>query len=99
MHRDRIMPAIALLNKELEVINVDNGTDYRRRTLEQVELYLRPLGEKADAEMTWVISLIDEIRSARAEIGVPHTLAGLGAGHATDAVSAELDRVVAEAGR
>ena len=29
MHRDRIMPAIALLNKELEIINVDNGTDYR----------------------------------------------------------------------
>jgi cell division protein ZapE len=52
MHRDRIMPAIALLNKELEIINVDNGTDYRRRTLEQVELYLRPLGEKADAAMT-----------------------------------------------
>jgi cell division protein ZapE len=52
MHRDRILPAIALLNKELEVINVDNGTDYRRRTLEQVELYLRPLGPKADAAMT-----------------------------------------------
>jgi cell division protein ZapE len=52
MHRDRILPAIALLNKELQIINVDNGTDYRRRTLEQVELYLRPLGAKADAAMT-----------------------------------------------
>ena len=52
MHRDRIMPAIDLLNKSLDVINVDNGTDYRRRTLEQVELYLRPLGDKADAAMT-----------------------------------------------
>jgi cell division protein ZapE len=46
------LPAIALLNKELQIINVDNGTDYRRRTLEQVELYLRPLGAKADAAMT-----------------------------------------------
>jgi cell division protein ZapE len=52
MHRDRILPAIALLNAHLEVISVDNGTDYRRRTLEQVNLYHTPLGVKADTEMT-----------------------------------------------
>jgi cell division protein ZapE len=51
MHRDRIMPAIALLNQELDVINVDNGTDYRRRTLEQVDLYHCPMGDQADAAM------------------------------------------------
>ena len=44
LHRDRILPAIALLKDKLEVINVDNGTDYRRRTLEQVKLYHTPLG-------------------------------------------------------
>ena len=52
MHRDRILPAIALLNAHLEVLSVDNGTDYRRRTLEQVNLYHTPLEAKADAEMT-----------------------------------------------
>ncbi len=52
MHRDRILPAITLLNAHLEVLSVDNGTDYRRRTLEQVNLYHTPLGAKADAEMT-----------------------------------------------
>ena len=31
LHRDRILPAIALLNEKLEVISVDNGVDYRRR--------------------------------------------------------------------
>ena len=51
LHRDRILPAIDLLNRQLEVINVDNGTDYRRRTLEQVKLYHCPLGEEADAAM------------------------------------------------
>ena len=51
MHRDRIMPAIALLNANLHVLSVDNGTDYRRRTLEQVNLYHTPLGEKADELM------------------------------------------------
>jgi cell division protein ZapE len=42
LHRDRILPAIALLNERMEVVNVDNGTDYRRRTLEQVKLYHCP---------------------------------------------------------
>jgi len=51
LHRDRILPAIALLNQQLEVINVDNGTDYRRRVLEQVDLYHTPLGAQADAAM------------------------------------------------
>lgn len=52
LHRDRILPAIDLLNARLEVINVDNGTDYRRRTLEQVKLYHTPSGPEANAEMS-----------------------------------------------
>ncbi|MBP7458020.1 MAG: AFG1 family ATPase [Ottowia sp.] len=51
LHRERILPAIELLNQRMEVVNVDNGTDYRRRTLEQVELYHTPLGPEADAAM------------------------------------------------
>ncbi len=51
LHRDRILPAIALLNQRMQVLNVDNGTDYRRRTLEMVKLYHSPLGEQADTEM------------------------------------------------
>lgn len=51
LHRDRILPAIALLNQQLEVVNVDNGTDYRRRTLEQLQLYHVPLGPAADAAL------------------------------------------------
>ena len=52
MHRDRILPAIDLLNANLEIVNVDNGTDYRSRTLEQTKLYHSPWGEHADFEMT-----------------------------------------------
>jgi len=51
LHRDRILPAIALLNEKLEVVNVDHGVDYRRRTLEHLKLYHVPLGPQADAEM------------------------------------------------
>ena len=52
MHRDRILPAIELLNRQLEVINVDNGTDYRRQTLEMLDLFHCPSGPQADAAMT-----------------------------------------------
>jgi cell division protein ZapE len=52
LHRDRVLPAIALLNETLEIVNVDNGTDYRRRSLDQVKLYHVPCGPQADAAMT-----------------------------------------------
>jgi cell division protein ZapE len=51
LHRDRILPAIALLNQNLQVVNVDNGTDYRCRVLEQLKLYHVPLGVEADSAM------------------------------------------------
>jgi cell division protein ZapE len=60
MHRGRILPAIALLNANLEVINVDNGTDYRSRTLERINMYHQPWGPGADAEMEGAFSQLAE---------------------------------------
>ena len=51
LHRDRILPAIALLNASLQVLNVDNGTDYRGLTLAKLALYHTPLGDAAQAAM------------------------------------------------
>ncbi|CAB3784875.1 Cell division protein ZapE [Pararobbsia alpina] len=48
LHRDRILPAIELLNGRLDVLNVDAGIDYRQQTLAQVQAYLTPLGANAD---------------------------------------------------
>ena len=46
LHRDRLLPAIDLLNATMEVVNVDNGVDYRRRMLEQAQLYLSPCNDE-----------------------------------------------------
>ena len=62
LHRDRILPAIALLNQRLEVINVDHGVDYRRRTMEQARLYHSPLGPEVDAEMAATFDRLAESR-------------------------------------
>jgi cell division protein ZapE len=48
LHRDRMLPTIALLKDKLDVLNVDAGIDYRKRALEQVESYYTPLGAAAD---------------------------------------------------
>jgi cell division protein ZapE len=62
LHRDRVLPAIALLNDKLEVINVDNGVDYRARTMENVKIYHTPLGPQADAEMNQAFTQLAESR-------------------------------------
>jgi cell division protein ZapE len=51
LHRDRILPAIALLKERMEIVNVDAGIDYRGRTLTDAKLYHCPLGAEADAAM------------------------------------------------
>ncbi len=69
LNRERIFPAIELLKRELEVVNVDAGIDYRRRTLEQVQLYHTPLGPEADAAM---LRTFDDLAEARDEEPVLH---------------------------
>ena len=61
LHRDRILPAIALLKERLEVISVDNGTDYRQRTLTHIQLYHCPLGAAADAAMQTTFEQLAEV--------------------------------------
>jgi cell division protein ZapE len=69
MHRDRIMPAIALLNDRMAVVNVDNGVDYRQRTLEMLRLYHTPLSAAADLEMT---QAFDRLASGQDEEPILH---------------------------
>lgn len=54
LHRDRILPAIALIQERMDVMNVDAGMDYRRRTLAQLRTYITPI----------VAATHDELRSA-----------------------------------
>ncbi len=72
LHRDRILPAIALLKAQLEVINVDNGTDYRQRTLEHVDLYHQPLGPAADAALTQAFNELAEAHDESPVLHIEH---------------------------
>jgi cell division protein ZapE len=51
LQRQNFLPAIGLLREWLDVVEVDAGTDYRLRVLEQVEAYHWPLGAQAEAAL------------------------------------------------
>ncbi len=51
LQRQRFLPAIALVEKYTQVVNVDAGVDYRLRTLQQAELYHYPLDKAADTSL------------------------------------------------
>lgn len=61
LHRDRILPAIALLEEKLDILNVDGGTDYRTRTLERTPTYLTPLGADADQALRRAFDALAEV--------------------------------------
>lgn len=72
LHRDRILPAIELLKQHLEVINVDNGTDYRQRSLEHVELYHTPLNDDTERALTEAFESLAEARDEDPLLHIEH---------------------------
>ena len=51
LQRGRFLPAIALLERHCEIVNVDAGTDYRLRQLEKAPLYLDSTSSDVDTAM------------------------------------------------
>lgn len=51
LHRESFLPAIALLKRMMDVVQVEAGVDYRLRALEQVEIYHHPADEAAEVKM------------------------------------------------
>ena len=43
IHRDRFVPTIELIKQHCQVLNVDSGTDYRLRVLQQSQMFKSPL--------------------------------------------------------
>jgi cell division protein ZapE len=72
LHRDRILPAIELLKANLQVINVDAGTDYRQTTLAQLEMFHCPLGEVADTAMQAAFNRLAEARDEAPVMHIEH---------------------------
>ena len=59
LQRERFLPAIELLKQRLDVIGVDNGTDYRRLKMERVKVY--HTGADADAVLNRIFSELKDV--------------------------------------
>jgi cell division protein ZapE len=60
LHRDRILPAIDLLKRQLDVLAVDGGIDYRQRAMLRIDAYLTPGGAATDAVLQAAFERIAE---------------------------------------
>jgi cell division protein ZapE len=58
LQRELFLPTIALLEEQLDVIEIDAGIDYRMRTLEQAEIYLCPADAAADRRIAQTFTQI-----------------------------------------
>lgn len=72
LHRDSILPAIALLKDHLDVITVDAGVDYRRQTMTQVPVYLVPSGPEADALLDAAFARVAEVSDEEPKLRIEH---------------------------
>jgi len=70
LHRDRLLPTIALLKEKLDVLNVDAGTDYRKRALQQVTAYHVPLGQKSDQALRETFTSLADATEEDARINI-----------------------------
>ncbi|MGZ8273751.1 MAG: cell division protein ZapE [Burkholderiaceae bacterium] len=61
LHRDRLLPAIALVKERLHIVHVDGGIDYRQRAMEHVEAYMTPWGAEAEARLATAFDRIAEV--------------------------------------
>jgi cell division protein ZapE len=72
LHRESILPAIALLKANLDVINVDAGVDYRRVTMATVPAFLVPSGPEADATLAEAFARVAETQDEDPRMTIEH---------------------------
>jgi cell division protein ZapE len=51
LQRDRFLPFVDLLKERLDILELDGGTDYRRRRMQDISVYHAPLGVRATAAL------------------------------------------------
>ena len=64
LQRQNFLPTIALIKGNMDVVEVDSGVDYRRRTLEQDNVYHWPLSVETDARLAATFARIATAKSA-----------------------------------
>src|SRR4051812_12248584 len=64
LQRERFLPAIELIKQRLDVVSVDNGTDYRRLKMERMKVYHVKSDSGSDLPLA---KIFDELRDVEEE--------------------------------
>jgi len=86
LQRERFLPFIDLFMGKMEVIELASETDYRLERLRQIDIYLTPSGEQADAKLqddfkTLTVGIEPHVRTLNVngrEISIPQAAEGVG---------------------
>ena len=70
LQRINFLPTIDMIKRRFDVVEVDHGTDYRLRTLEQMEAFLVPADDTADKHLAKDFEQIAGTKGAPGEIEV-----------------------------
>jgi cell division protein ZapE len=68
LQRERFLPAIELLERRLDVIEVDNGTDYRRLKMQRMKVY--HVGPAAEDELARIFDALKDVEEERQPLDV-----------------------------
>jgi len=68
LQRERFLPAIEFIRSRLDVVDVDNGTDYRRLKMEQVSVY--HTGPQAEASLERIFQDLKDVEEERQPLDV-----------------------------
>ena len=68
LQRERFRPAIELLKTKLDVLEVDNGTDYRRLKMERLQVY--HTGAHAGAKLEHIFQELKDVEEERQPLDV-----------------------------
>ncbi len=70
LQRERFLPAIEVLKERLDVLQVDGGSDYRRRKMERLKVYHVPPGAQSDAELERIFGELADVEAERHALDV-----------------------------
>jgi len=61
LQRERFLPAIEFIKDRLDVLEVDNGTDYRRLKMERLKVYHAPLGAESENALARIFAELADV--------------------------------------
>lgn len=70
LHRDRVLPAIAVIKANVDVLSVDAGVDYRRRAMELVQVYHTPLTPASEQAMQTAFAAVAEAHDESPKLSI-----------------------------